>query len=91
MGSTLKINEGKKLNFNIWSHDSENHINKIEVITSNGKVIKSQDFPPKKNISYLISFNASKDEKWYVVKVYQANEKIAFSSPIFIEIEKSAK
>ncbi len=91
MGSTLKINEGKKLNFNIWAHDSENHIDKIEVITSTGKVIRTQDFPPEKNISYLLSIKASREEKWYVVKVYQANEKISFSSPIFIEIEKSAK
>ena len=91
MGSTLKINEGKKLNFNIWAHDSENLIDKIEVITSTGKLIRTQDFPPEKNISYLLSLKSSSEEKWYVVKIYQANEKIAFSSPIFIEIEKSAK
>lgn len=90
MGEVLNASQGEKLDFNITALDTDNSIEKIEIISSGGTTIKEQSFPPQKKISYIVTLKSCEDEKWYVIKIKQSNNKIAFSSPIFMKIEKSA-
>lgn len=84
MGSSIHYDEKTELNFTIIAEDKINKIDKIEVITSNYKVIKSLKDMHQERIRYIFKLPINKSEKYYVAKVYM-KDKIALSSPIFID------
>lgn len=85
MGDVLKITEGEKLHFKINIYDDENSIEKLQIITSNGKIERDLTFPKQKNLTYITNFKWNKNNKWFLVKIFLENNKLAFSSPIFLE------
>ncbi|WP_027633857.1 CehA/McbA family metallohydrolase [Clostridium hydrogeniformans] len=86
MGDTLTLKD-KEIKFNIRATDSENPIEKLYIISSKGKIIKEISFPGLNKINYLVKHNVDILENWYVIKIVQENNKIAISSPIFINKE----
>lgn len=86
MGEVLKSTEGEKLNFSITAEDKINKIEKLQVITQGGKIIKEIDLPPESKVKYYFNLKASNEESWYVVKLKMCEERYAISSPIFIDI-----
>ena len=83
MGSTLK--NISKLNFyiSVFDKDKKDKISKIEVVSNNGTIIKSQKF--NSNIAKLeFKLNTNKN-KFYYVKVYQDNNKLSVTAPIWIK------
>lgn len=86
MGDTLNL-KNKEIKFNIKAVDSENTIEKLYIISSKGKIIKAISFPGLNKISYLVNHTVGEYEEWYVTKIIQENNKMALSSPIFINKE----
>jgi len=74
MGSSIPYDEKKELNFNIIAEDKINKIDKIEIITSNYKVIKSIKDMQQERIRYIFKFPANKAEKYYVAKIYMQDK-----------------
>lgn len=82
MGSKLK--NISKLNFyvSVFDKDEKDKINKIEIISNNGNIVKSKKF--NSNIAKL-EFNLNtKKNTFYYVKVYQDNNKLSLTAPIWI-------
>ena len=83
MGDTLIIYTNK-LKFSIYAEDVKYRIKDIEIISNSGIIIKSINNINLNSIKYLYEHIPSKNESWYVIKVYQSDGKIAITSPIFI-------
>lgn len=84
MGDILYYKKGK-INFKIYAKDNTNLIEKLQILSVGGKVIKEICFPKLSKIKYISNHVPNNDEKWYVIKIFQENNKLAISSPIFIE------
>lgn len=84
MGSVLP-KETSSINFSILIEDKYYSIIKIEIISNGGKVIHSIDNLNLNRIKYIYEHTVTKNQKWFLVKIYQSSDKIALSSPIFIE------
>lgn len=82
MGSILK--NIKNLNFyiSVFDKDLKDNIQKIEVITNSGQIVKQKKF--SSNIAKLEFNLESEKNKFYYVKVYQKNNKISVTAPIWI-------
>ena len=78
------LEEKSKLKFMIFAEDVKYKINSISILSNNGKVIKNIDSIGLNSIKYLYEHKREANECWYVIKVIQDNNKIAFTSPIFI-------
>ncbi|WP_055667448.1 CehA/McbA family metallohydrolase [Desnuesiella massiliensis] len=85
MGGILKAENKSNLSFNINAKDEKNPIEKIEIITSEGKVVKDMSFPKQEKVRYYFNIKACNKERWYLVKITMLNKKYAYSSPIFLE------
>jgi hypothetical protein len=85
MGSTIQRECGKAYDFLICIEDIENPVEKIQIITNGGKVIKEFICNMEHKLKYEFNLEASNEESWYVVKVFQIKDKIAISSPVFIQ------
>lgn len=88
MGEEFFCNPNENLSFYILAEDNKNQINKVEIFSSGGKVVKSMEFPSQNSIKYFFNLKSSEEQKWYVVKIHLGNDKYAFSSPIFINLKK---
>lgn len=84
MGDTLNYIDGS-IDFKINAKDNNNCIEKIQIISFQGKIIKDISFPRLSKIKYLYTHYPKKYESWYVIKIFQENNKISLSSPIFIK------
>ena len=84
MGDTLFITSNK-LKFSIFVEDVKYRILHIQIISNNGTIIKSIENINLNYIRYFYEHIHEKNETWYVIRVMQENNKIALSSPIFIE------
>lgn len=84
MGEEMNLEEKSKLKFMIFAEDVKYKINSISILSNNGKVIKNIDSIGLNSIKYLYEHKREANECWYVIKVIQDNNKIAFTSPIFI-------
>lgn len=84
MGSTLKLSTGSLIDFDIVAEDNYEAIEKIQIISNGGRVIKENSFD-KQNIAVWKPMHAvNTNETWYVVKIIHSNGKWGISSPIFI-------
>lgn len=73
------------LKFSIILEDPYFKIDKIEIITNGGTVLHSIDNIELHKIKYIYEHNIENNEKWFLVKIYQEDNRIAISSPIFVE------
>jgi hypothetical protein len=85
MGETLTRSENESLNFSIKAEDSKYAIEKFEIITNGGQIIKTAAFNSLSKAELAFSHAPSLNESWYSVIIYQCNKKQALASPIFIE------
>ena len=83
LGSTL--NKPSKLNFSICAVDNDfnDKINEIQVISNEGKIIKSKKF--NSNLAKLEFNLKSNTNTFYYVKVIQNGDKISVTAPIWIK------
>lgn len=81
MGSIIR-NTPSKLDFEILAEDKKVPINKVQVISKGGLVIKEKSAHQKGKIKWNLTLPFEKGN-WYVVKVIHTNGKIGISSPIF--------
>lgn len=84
MGSVLKIGEGKELYFEVEAFDKDTTIKKLQIITNGGVIFKEKIFNSNKILWNTVE-KANYENKWYVIKVIQDNDKQGMSSPIFIQ------
>lgn len=85
MGSTIECPNKSVLNFYIYAEDSKRTIQKIEIISKGGTIIKMVDDINLSKIKYMYSTESSGNEGWYIIKIYLTDNKQAMSSPIFIK------
>ncbi|WP_207729651.1 MULTISPECIES: CehA/McbA family metallohydrolase [Clostridium] len=84
MGDILKIDK-KKLKFMIYAEDPKNKIKQIEIITNKGVLVKKIDNINLNSIKYLYEHEKEEGENWYIIKIHQEGNRIAISSPIFLD------
>lgn len=84
MGESLLLRENNKLKFNIFCEDSRFSIKELQIITNGGAILAKIDNLKINSLKYLYEY-AIKDETWFVIKTILSNDKMAISSPIFIE------
>lgn len=85
MGDIISSEDLKDLDFFIYAYDMKYKIAKIEILSKGGTVLKSLDNINLNKVKFLIKLPYDLQLKWYVIKIYQENDKIALTSPIFIE------
>lgn len=83
MGEEL-IYDSNKLRFMIYTEDIKYKIKEIQIISNKEKIIKKIENINLNSIKYLYEHKKEEDENWYIVKIIEENNKISFSSPIFI-------
>lgn len=88
MGGNIESEVGKNLNFLICVEDIEIPIEKVEVISRGGRIIKEFQCNMEHKLKFEFNTPVSHEENWYVIKIIQHNDKIAISSPVFILIKK---
>ena len=84
MGSEITPTDDT-LRFMIFAEDKKNKIKSIEIITNKGTIVKKIDNININSIKYLYDHTYNEDENWYLIRILQSNNKLAISSPIFIE------
>ncbi|MPQ44695.1 histidinol phosphatase [Clostridium tarantellae] len=84
MGGNLTIYKNSNLDFYIYAEDSEKKINKIEILTNGGTIVKNLNNINLNRIKYIFKKNTCFQETWYIIKIYLEDKKNAISSPIFI-------
>lgn len=84
MGEEIFISSNK-LRFMIFAEDLKYKVKEIQIISNNGKIIRTIENINLNSIKYLYEHNREINETWYIIKIIQDDDKIAFSSPIFIK------
>ena len=84
MGDTL-YGENNKLKFSIFAEDIREKINEIQIITNKGAIVKKIEDIEINSIKYLYEQTRVEGETWYLIKVLQAGNKVAISSPVFLQ------
>ncbi|MCY6484330.1 CehA/McbA family metallohydrolase [Clostridium aestuarii] len=84
MGSIIKTNSTRELKFNIIAEDKKNPINKIEIISNGGEIIKEKIFNTQTKAAWNTSLPYI-SEKWYVIKIIHKNNKCGIASAVFTE------
>lgn len=72
------------LDFYIYAEDYSHKIERIQIITNSGTVIKDMPDINLNNVKYIYNKSSCNNEDWYLVKVFLSDNKLAISSPIFI-------
>lgn len=85
MGSVLTMSKGGKLNLHIKAEDTNSPIEKIQVITNGGKVLRERLAQNRSLVHWDLSITEDNDYSWYVVKVIHADGKLGISSALFIQ------
>lgn len=73
-----------KIKFSIFAEDIRYRIREISIITNKGTTVKNITDINLNHIKYLYEHKIELGESWYIIKVIQEGNRIAFSSPIFI-------
>ncbi len=82
MGSCIS-NSVNELNFMIFAKDPNYKISEIQIISTNGIIIKKINSLNLNRVKYMYKHEPNINELWYVIKIILENSKIAISSPIF--------
>jgi hypothetical protein len=86
MGSTIKNTSNLYFNISVVDNDFKDKIQRIDVVSNNGKIIASKNF--NSNLAKLeFKFSNLKDS-YYYIKVYQNNNKVSVTAPIWVELNK---
>lgn len=85
MGGILEKDIHDNLNFYVYAEDSNRIINKIQIISNSGIVVKEIDKINLQRIKYMCSLPKTTTNSWYVAKIFLDEKKEAISSPIFIK------
>jgi hypothetical protein len=85
MGEILKIKSNENLRFNIVAEDLNVPIQKVQIITDNGKIFIDKTFSNSTMINWSFDVLSNMNYHWFVVKIIHANGKWGISSPIFLE------
>lgn len=83
MGSELKKPSKIRFSISAVDNDYEDKIKKIEVISNNSEIIKSQEFDS--NLAKLEFTLKPKANAFYYVKITQENDKTSVTAPIWIK------
>lgn len=83
MGEEIFISS-PKLRFMIFAEDIKFKIKEIQIISNNGKIIRTIENINLNSIKYLYEHKKENNETWYIIKIIEDDNRIAFSSPIFI-------
>jgi len=78
----------EKLRFMIFCEDIKYKIREIQILSNQGNIIKKIEEINLNSIKYLYEHKREKSESWFIIKIIQDNNKISFSSPIFISLEE---
>lgn len=81
MGSNLKNTPNLKFYISVIDNDVSDKIKKIEIISNNYEIIKSKEFDS--NLAKLEFTIKPQEDKFYYVKITQANNKISLTAPIW--------
>lgn len=73
------------LDFNILCEDKYLLINKIQIISNKGQIIKEIDNINLHKIKYLYRHQIETSQTWFLIKLFQDNDKISISSPVFLK------
>ena len=84
MGDTL-YGDNKKLKFSIFVEDIKYKIKEIQIITNKGAIVKKIDDIELNSIKYLYEHTKAEGESWYLIRVLQADSRVAISSPVFLQ------
>lgn len=87
MGSILKLKIGSLISFEIIAEDNSAAIEKIQIISKGGTIIKEIGYDNENIAVWKPSLIVNEKEIWYVVKVIHSNGKWGISSPIFIKAD----
>lgn len=87
MGEILQCNLGDNLNFILNIEDKVCPIQKVDILSNKGIIIKEMIFINEHKVNCLFTIKSSIEQYWYAVKVIQDNGKCSLSSPIFIEFK----
>jgi hypothetical protein len=84
MGRTINCSAESTLKFNINLEDKKIPIEKLEIISNGGTVVKAYDFSEQYKLSLSFDLQSCVQYKWYVLKISQQNNRESLTSPIFI-------
>ena len=87
MGETITSNYDK-LKIFIFLEDIRFKIKEIQILSTGGHIIRKIEDIDLNTIKYIYEHHRQANENWFLIKVIQENNKIAISSPIFIEKTK---
>lgn len=79
-----EVDNSSSLDFYIYAEDYIHKIEKIQIITNGGAIIKEMDSIELNNVKFLFKKSSDINEDWYIVKVFLSENRIALTSPIFI-------
>lgn len=83
MGDSIDFNNLDNLNFFIKCYDKKFLIRKVQIISNNSNIISEKEFNDNK-IEWCPIIKKCKQNSWYVVKVFEDDNRIAISSPIYL-------
>lgn len=87
MGSTLNLKVGSLINFEIIAEDNSSKIDKLQIISKGGTIVKEISCGDQNIAVWKPSLLIKEKEIWYIIKVIHSNGKWGISSPIFIKPE----
>lgn len=83
MGSVIYTTDNI-LRFMIFAEDIKIKIKSIEIVSNKGAIIKKIDNINLNSIKYLYDHKCEEKESWYLIRIWQHDNRLAISSPIFI-------
>lgn len=84
MGSILEIDYGSTINFEIIAADNYVPIERIQLISNEGRTIKESTCGNQNSVIWKPCITVNKKENWFIIKIIHSNGKWGISSPIFI-------
>ncbi|MCM0647671.1 CehA/McbA family metallohydrolase [Clostridium swellfunianum] len=85
MGSIINLSKNDILHLHILAEDKNSPIDKIQIVSNGGKIIKEKLCGNLENCEWNLELSIDSSYSWYVAKVIHSDEKIAISSAIFVQ------
>ncbi|NLK96050.1 MAG: CehA/McbA family metallohydrolase [Clostridiales bacterium] len=83
MGKEIIINS-PLIKFFIFAEDKNRKIISIEIVSNKNTIIKKVSDLNLNSIKYMYEHEICDNETWFIIRIYQEENKMAISSPIFI-------
>lgn len=88
MGDEITLSDDT-LRFMIFVEDIKIKIKSIEIVSNKSTIIKKIDNINLNSIKYLYDHHHDEKETWFLIRVWQYDNRLSISSPIFINNEKN--